>query len=793
MELERIASEQFGGVQDREVDFAPGLNVVLGDNESGKSTMILALFHGFTTPAKLDKRKSKDFLNRCFPTNGADTIDVELTFKADEGSYKLEKVWDKTGESTQTKLKQPVGGLLRESKAEARLRELLQYGPAIYDYLVFGRQDNEAAILDWCYDFFGTGGDGDLDAARQLASSAVSAVGGISGEQFLETIQEHLKKLTDHWDVERDRPEKGKDLDNPWSKGVGSILSAYYQLRQGQKDYELAQSRTEELTELQERLADLSARKQTLEQRRKELLSQKGRVENRANLKLLLTKEEKTLCSAEQAARSWPLLEQQRNRGAELAKAQTEAARRAEREKVERTLKELQKLDQEIAALEPAVTGREELPADCKTAEKLVKQREKSRGRLLSARLRAEIALEPGVKALVETASGETREITGSADLDLEGYVSLTIPGVGKVRVAPQELDVDALQTAIQDCDDQLKVLLDRWQAPDEESLQALGDQYQEDSSNLKNLRQSRQTRLGGETPESLEARLRELPVDESIQIPDTLAADLAAYLRQAGQRSVDGAVASANTGLTALEQDYTSQENLEAQLVELRTRTADYEKQLSQLGETDLDEAAFQRELTAIEADLEDQETRRTQALQRQGVLTAEDLPDLGEMETELTRLEEALETENRTYRAYDRIRQDVEALQTETEDRLAGFTQRFCQKLSAIGGERLTAENGGGLLLRSGDNALTAGEFLSEGTRKTVLLAFRLAVLESFFPGGGGLVVLDDDLLDMDPGRRQQAAALLHDFAEHNQVIFTTCDPAIADLLGGNRITVS
>lgn len=52
---------------------------------------------------------------------------------------------------------------------------------------------------------------------------------------------------------------------------------------------------------------------------------------------------------------------------------------------------------------------------------------------------------------------------------------------------------------------------------------------------------------------------------------------------------------------------------------------------------------------------------------------------------------------------------------------------------------------------------------------------------------------MVLDDDLLDLDPGRRNQAARLLKEFAENHQVIAATCDPAIADLLGGNQITLS
>lgn len=793
MELERIASEQFGGVLDRELDFAPGLNVVLGDNESGKSTMISALFHGFTTPAKLDKRKNKEFLNRCFPTNGADTIDVSLTFREGEGRYQLEKVWDKTGESTLTKLKQPVGGLLRDRKAEERLQELTKYGPAIYDYLVFGRQENESAILDWCYDFFGTATDGDLETARQLASSAVSAAGGISGEKFLQVLEEKLKALTGHWDLERDRPDKGKDIDNPWAKGVGTILGAYYQLRHAQEDYRQAQARTQELTDLKATLERLTAEKRRLEQRRSQLLSQQGRVENRATLLQLLNKEEKTLRGAESAANTWPGLLEQRNRGEALRVAKLEADRRVERGSIEKTLLELGELDREIEVLEQAVAGREMLPQDCKAAQNCLTQRERNRGQLAAARLRAEIALEPGVKALVETAAGELREITGTTDLNLEGFVALTIPGVGKFRVAPEALDVDSLQQRIRESEQALKELLTRWNVADEEALQAQGDQYRQDCARLETLEQKRQTKLNGETRESLEARLAELPVDETVEIPETLADDLAAYLRTAGQRTVDGAVAGAQTRLESLEREYVSQEKLADQLTALREKTAEYRRQLAELGETDLDEASFRRELDQIEEDLEEQETRRTQALQRQGVLTAAELPDLGEMEAELGRLEQALETEKRTCRAYERIRQDVERLQGETEDQMAGFTQRFCEKLSAIGGEKLTAENGGGLLLRSGDNALTAGDFLSEGTRKTVLLAFRLAVLESFFPEGGGLVVLDDELLDMDPGRRGQAAALLRDFAEKNQVIFTTCDPAIADLLGGHRITVS
>ena len=86
----------------------------------------------------------------------------------------------------------------------------------------------------------------------------------------------------------------------------------------------------------------------------------------------------------------------------------------------------------------------------------------------------------------------------------------------------------------------------------------------------------------------------------------------------------------------------------------------------------------------------------------------------------------------------------------------------------------------------LASADHALTYG-ILSEGTRETVSLAFRLAMLEHIFPGGGGLAVFDDPFTEMDPKRVEQSVRLIQKFAERNQVIFVTCDEKYEKLMNG------
>lgn len=89
----------------------------------------------------------------------------------------------------------------------------------------------------------------------------------------------------------------------------------------------------------------------------------------------------------------------------------------------------------------------------------------------------------------------------------------------------------------------------------------------------------------------------------------------------------------------------------------------------------------------------------------------------------------------------------------------------------------------------ISSGGNQLLYNN-LSEGTKDTIALAFRLSVLEHLYPDGDGLAVFDDPFTDMDPDRTEQACRLIQKFAEKNQVIFVTCDPKYNNFMRGTAI---
>ena len=82
MILRRLRVHPFGRFADREVAFAPGLTVVLGPNEAGKSTLWYAVRSVLLRPSRLDARQFKKYLERFLPVDGGDVVRAEIDLSA---------------------------------------------------------------------------------------------------------------------------------------------------------------------------------------------------------------------------------------------------------------------------------------------------------------------------------------------------------------------------------------------------------------------------------------------------------------------------------------------------------------------------------------------------------------------------------------------------------------------------------------------------------------------------------------------------------------------------------------
>ena len=220
MILRRLGVHPFGRFADHEVSFGPSLTVVLGPNEAGKSTLLAALKTGLFVPAKLSKPKFQEYLGRFVPIDGGDVVRAEIAFAADGGEYVLTRRW---GTGAASELRPPRGGLLADEKAIAdRVAGLLPASPrTMVTVLVIGQSDLGDTIT-------ALGGKGELDDVSSLLRRVVQETGGVSVDAVRRRLGEHSTDLYGRWDRERGTPEKNRGIENPWEKGGGAVLAAWY-------------------------------------------------------------------------------------------------------------------------------------------------------------------------------------------------------------------------------------------------------------------------------------------------------------------------------------------------------------------------------------------------------------------------------------------------------------------------------------------------------------------------------------------------------------------------------------
>ena len=68
MKIKSFTAEIFAGINNRNYQFEDGLNILLGDNEAGKSTVINAIYASlFVSPQiKLNTTEGREFKERSF-------------------------------------------------------------------------------------------------------------------------------------------------------------------------------------------------------------------------------------------------------------------------------------------------------------------------------------------------------------------------------------------------------------------------------------------------------------------------------------------------------------------------------------------------------------------------------------------------------------------------------------------------------------------------------------------------------------------------------------------------------
>jgi exonuclease SbcC len=794
--LERLEIASFAGLSRVAVDFAPGLNVVLGPNEAGKSTLFQAIQHTLLTPARLNKRQFQGQLGRFLPLGGGDTLGCVLVLRHDGLPYRLKRRW---GAESSSELILPDGSVVAAEEAiRSELVPLLPGGEGTFRAVFLTAQSALAGTLQELKE-----NPQAVGSLSDLLRRAVFETDGVSVARFRSLLATQAERLLGHWDLQRSQPEDGRGIDNPWGRGVGELLAAWYERER------LARRRSQ--AEEQEERYALSARelaecRSTLEQTGRRLEEQapaaRAVMERRA-----LEAEREGLESRLQALQSaydrWPQLEQRlaaaegelpsaARRAAELEQeklqAEASARLRGERARFER-LRELKAQWQHarsMAQQTPALTQAELQALEQASAEV---ERLSAPGPAggLSLRLQAHAGLTLNTERDQEPFEQRTLKPGESLTLEAAERARISTPAwTLEARAGGPEAERHRLQAA----QNRLKELLaGKGLASLEEARQAWR-RYETSNSAAQQAEELYQRELGPDRYEELERALAGSPGQPEPRPLSDVLPEL--YRQQARLDVLRQAIEQDRLALEALQREHGSRESAFQALVGLageRKALLERSAALPPLPAGIVDAQSF---LQRHEEDLRALESlrRREGELAVECARAEEKLPEESaeELATQLAEAEERFQARLRQAQALERIRRACEDLLAEPDGGLsAGYAQRLAGYIEQLTGSRYRSMELEASLPESlvrADGRTLPYELLSGGTRDLFALALRLAMAEVFLGSAEGFLLLDDPLVALDPERQSRAAAVLERFAMGGrQLLLFTCQPSHAE----------
>ena len=563
-------------------------------------------------------------------------------------------------------------------------------------------------------------------------------------------------------------------------------MKAWYNFEDADKAYQDAKDAENSIASTTRKLDAAKSEQADVKDRKAKLLEQKGSVDNIANLQELKRQSERALDKAKKALLDWPIQEERVTEGERLFALKEERERKEKKSDLKKRISKIKKINEEIEELQKDTTSWPNFKRDFEEALDLENDIALNRAALSAATLHATIKMAGNHMAQVDL-DGKIQSVK-NLDCNVSGYFSMTIPGIAEVLVEPPEIDVKSIQQRIEDAQQRIDEILDEYCVSELSALEDLSEEYKEDIAKLDKKNTELKILLDSKTLKEYNSMLEEIDDDPNVRIPNNLDDLIESYLR--GNRVLDVAISLAKNAINGYECEYSTIDSLKETIDHLEASIESQEDRIEKLSlQSDISKEQFDMLLKECNEKLHNLDRQIGEYQTMLGQLG--EPANIADFEFERDRLKDEWESLKRMHCNYQKIKEDFLACQKQDDHRFDDFHAKFNEYLSVISGDSLAMKDDNGLLLTSGQNPVNK-DILSAGTRKTVLLAFRLAVLSYYFPNGDGLIVLDDDLLDMDPDRRLQAAALLKSFSEKNQIIFTTCDPTIAELLGGNQIKI-
>lgn len=798
MRIKRVEADQFAGLISKEIEFDKGLNILVGDNESGKSTIVDFIFHMLFKDIKIDKRSDNEFVEKYFPRklNGVnvDCISGTIVFETENGKYKLNKDWI-IGNGT-AKLVMPDGYITQDmAKINEVLLNELSYRSGVYNEIVFASQKrSQLAVESIMRSLSKRSSDAAYAETRSDFASTVKRAaletGGVALEKVETEIVSEIDKLIGNWDFDKNMPKDGlkRGINSKWKTNVGLILSAYY-------DVEETRVALKNQEELEKEIEIIKADIKTLKDRRDILSKEKEDFHKHSNnliqFSLLSDKINNIaneLSNQLDCLNRWPDLVDKKAKLMDL-KTQKEYAT------VRNQIDLVEKANNHFIECEKIVSGLIEVDTDdIKTIRNNTSAILMEESKLSGMDITAKIEKLSDIP--VDVISESTGNIISSDNglYSINDAVVFNVPGVAKISLSKKGVNPEGVKANIASLRDEINAIYSKYSVNDVSEIEIKSEQYKEAIRERENAKSLLERELSGDTLENIALKRKSMPENVlPLEEINEKISDLC------GQKSLDLYIGALENEIDSYESKYSTQNALSETIESLKKELEEKKEQIERIDKIPDEfkvirnpeeyENNLKNNLANIESQMEDLANRLSEETRKTDIKSSEEYYD------ELNEKETIFNNRKKEYEHWKHIFETFTELKNEVGGKdVSDIEQKFKEYLEEIsdkGINLLEFDENIFARLSSGPHVLTY-DILSEGTKDTISLAFRLAMLEHLYPNGGGLAVFDDPFTDMDPGRVEKSCRLIQKFAENNQVIFITCDNKYESMLSGNIVKI-
>lgn len=804
MIITKIKLDPFGNLSGKELEFKPGLNVILGPNEAGKSTVFNAAQKVLLVQTKIGKKELEKEIKRFIPISGGDTVYVELHFVCEGNSYVLKKKW---GGTKFAELRLPDGAIITDDAAiTKKLESLLPAREGTLRTVLMTYQSGLERTLDDL--------NKDPNAVHDLGDilrKAVLETDGVSVDKFKAEIEKQFADYFGRWDRAGEGPEGGHGIANPWKKGVGSILAAFYEKEAIRVNFENARRLEEDIDTVNREIAICS---KSVAESEIYIKSNKKTVEDVQERRILnaeLMNSQTKVVEFKGIIADWPaqdklietinkdmptLKERELSLQKEKADAEKESKNRAIREKYARVKEKKEQLDESERGLQKVkILTSENLEEIRKAFTKV----ESLRAGISAGRLAVHFDSKRTVSLLVQ------KDVEPAYQKEVKSGEPLQLSAGGRVRLEHTEWSLDLLsgegdfeeieknyELAMQ----QLENILKKYAINTLEEAIKTNKAYEHSLGEVEKVRGIYKSELGDDTYEGIEERIKEAGDHREVRPLSVIIEELVNL--QTATKLKNEELETCKKKVDEYIQKYTSFDQLLSNLSEAMSKGKTIQEKIQKLvplpeDVQDLD--LFIKKYEKIKENLENEnkdrnvfELRKTDLMAR---MPEESSEEIGQR---LKDAEENFRTVVRRGEAIARIKdlteRTLEAMDTGSFKPLEIDVERYVAAMTNDRYSEVEMDRGLPQGFVRHDGETLSYNLLSHGTRDMLCLALRLAMARHFLHGKEGFMVLDDPLVNLDPNRQKEAAELIALQAQDKQIIIFTCHPSHADLLKGNTI---